>query len=117
MLGAQDRNFILNAWGSGVNSSKRIKNVGSREGVLLLEDGSVVKVDVRDVVNEQLNDISVLPEDVSDKEAIFDDAVIVLYKVLHDLQEFLLDLGVQLTVSVLSWFCVPFMKGQLVTDF
>ena len=116
MLGHHDRNFILNAWRSGVNSSKRIKRVDSREGVLLLEDGSIVKVDLRDVVNQQFDKLGVLTKDVSDKEAILDNTIIVLNKVLQDLQELLLNLGVQLTVSDLCQICALCMKDQLVTD-
>ena len=116
MTGTQAFDFFLNARGPGVNSPEYVKGVESREIMLLLEDRGVVKVDSLDVFDQQIDDCGVLSEDVSDEEAIFDDAVIVLHEVLHNLHELLLDLGVQLAFAVLFWACVLRMDDQLVAD-
>ena len=116
MTGTQAFDFVLNARGSGINSTEYIKGVDSREIMLLLEDGVVGKVDMRNVLDQQIDDCGVLTEDVSYEEAILDDAVIVLYEILHDLHELLLDLGVQLAFTSLCWVKVLGMDDQLVAD-
>jgi len=82
----------------------------------LLEDVFRVKVDILDVVDQQLDDLRVLSEDVSDEEAILDDAVIVLHKIFRDLEELQFNLGVQLSVAVLCRVGVLKMNDQLVTE-